>query len=71
MQIFPYGIICTNEELIQEVRRHRNAAAAFHKNPMSQSPMSYILSRMKDVNNRLVTRFEETDDEDDDDPVSS
>jgi len=66
VKIFPYGIICTNEELIPEVRRHRNAAAAFYKNPMSQSPMSYILSRMKDVNNRLVTRFEETDYDDDD-----
>ena len=66
-KLFPYGMICTNEELIPEVWRHRDAAAAFLKNPTCQSPMNNILSIMKDVSMRLITRFEETDDEEEDD----
>jgi hypothetical protein len=72
-KLFPHGMIDTNEELIPEVWRHRNATAAFLQNPTIQNPMNYILSRMKYVRNLLLTRFKdfeedvENDDEEDSD----
>ena len=67
-KLFPYGIICTNEELIPEVRRHRDAEAEFLKNPTCQSPMNYILSRMQEVSDELhYLDYDEEDDDDDDD----
>jgi hypothetical protein len=72
-KLFPHGMIDTNEELIPEVLRHRNATAAFLQNPTIQNPMNYILSRMKYVRNLLLTRFKdfeedvENDDEEDSD----
>ena len=64
--LFPHGMITTNEELIPEVWRHRNATAAYFQNPKIQNPMNYVLSRMKYTSN-LLTHFENYEEDEEDD----